>query len=497
MTVVFAVATYADSKRATKSYTGSATVALDNPTQAFALAGLGAAQNAQIPLQMPSINAASVDTAAILKPAAASLRSTFPHASINAIYAGLAGSVGARVEASTNLVDVSAASPNPVLAAKIANAVAQSDVNVTTAQVRAQLTQIADGLAARVAGIDSNPANALAREQDLDTISRLRGLAAVIPGAQVEARALAPISPSSPKPTRNAILAALVGLTLAIVIAFLRASLDRRVRSASQIERELGVSTLGRVPESALGHVGPLGNGRGAMSEKDQEAFRILRANVDLLNPDEGLRTLAVTSPLADEGKSTVASSLAFASAWAGRRTLLVETDLRRPSLASRSKLKPAPGLPELLAGYSPGRFAPFERYVQKVPGTGSSGNGATAESGSQATLEVLTAGTIPAMPAELLAGPAFREMLVQARTRYDIVILDTAPLLPVADTIEILPLVDGILVCVRVGRTRAEELKALRAALEQIPRRSVGLVVTGLRPGDEADYGYYAPVRD
>jgi|SRR5579884_1448727 len=497
MTIVFGGATYAVSKQATKSYTASATVALQNPTQAFALAGLGAAQNAQIPLQTPAINAASVGSPGILRPAAASLRHTFPHATVEEIYAGLSGAVGARVEASTNLVVISAGSSQPGLAAKVANAVAESDVRVTTQQVRAQLRQIADGLEARLSTIAQNPANALAREQDALTISRLRGLATVIVGAQIQTRAFAPAGPSSPKPTRNAVLAALVGLTLAIVIAFLRASLDRRVRSAAQIRRALDVALLGRVPESALGRVGTISNGRKAMSPAEQEAFRILRANLDLLSTEKNLHTLAVTSPLPDEGKSTVAASLAFASAWAGRRTLLIEADLRRPSLAKRARLDGAPGLTELLSGYAPDARAPIERFIQRIGQPASGGNGRSSESSEPpAQLEVITSGKTPSMPAELLGGQAFRELLNQVREQYEMVILDTPPILPVADAIEILPQVDAVLICVRVGRTRADELSALRSALDQIPPRSMGLVVTGLRPGDESDYGYYAPAR-
>lgn len=494
MTIVFGVVTYAISATSGKSYTATASVALNNPQQAYALAGLGAAQTPPIPLQTPAINAAAVTTASILRPAATQLRHRFPHASLNMILGGLYSSVSADVSASTNLVVISASASQPRLAAEIANAVAASDAAYVTAQLRGQLRQIAAGLSTRLSTGGNGPSGTFARGQNTLTITRLQGLEKVISGAQVSSPATAPSSPSSPKSTRNAVLAALVGLTLAIVIAFLRASLDRRVRTAGQIQRELDMSLLGRVPQSAMGGVGPLAQGRRKVAPEDLEAFRILRANLDLL-ADADLKTIAVTSPLADQGKSTVASSLAFASAWAGRRTLLIETDLRRRTLAGRASLKATPGLTELLRGYVAGGSAPFERYVQSVPAVsgGGQGNGATAQ--PIGGLDALTAGTAPPMPAELLGGPAFEELLGQARARYDTVILDTSPLLPVADTLEILPLVDGILICVRAGRTRAEELRSVRSALEHLPQRALGFVLTGVGAGDEADYGYYAPV--
>jgi Mrp family chromosome partitioning ATPase len=110
--------------------------------------------------------------------------------------------------------------------------------------------------------------------------------------------------------------------------------------------------------------------------------------------------------------------------------------------------------------------------------------------------LDVITAGKAPEMPAELLGSAAFSELITEATNYYDAVILDTAPLLPVADTLKVLPQVEGVLVCVRVGRTRAEELRATRDALEHLPSRPVGLVVTGVRRADEAEYGYYPPSR-
>jgi Mrp family chromosome partitioning ATPase len=271
----------------------------------------------------------------------------------------------------------------------------------------------------------------------------------------------------------------------------------------AQIQEELKLPLMGRVREEAMGRAGPVANGRGAMEEADLESFRILRTNLGYLNVDKPLRSIAVTSPLADEGKSTVAISLAFANAWAGKRTLLVECDLRRPVLAERLKLQRAPGLTEFVAG-----TASPKEVLQPVALDPPSTNGhrrkrggkkqeakaesTPAEAAEASLLVCITAGSPPPRPAELLASQRFSEFIAEVANVYDVVILDTAPMLQVADTLELLPKVDGVVVCVRAARTTRDQARAARSALDHLPERPAGLVVTGVRPGDETEYGYY-----
>lgn len=500
MTAVFAVAANRISNKLTPTYSAQASVALADLNQDLTLAGLPTSTTSPLPSQTPVINVELASTQSILGPAVASMHHRYRHLTVPS----LRSSLSARVEAQSNLVILQVSSGNPGFAALAADQVAKADVAYVTKQERARIQQAADGLRTQLHQIQRSSTDQAARAQYADTISKLRSLTTFAQGGQVTQLARVPTSASFPNPVRDSILAGLVGLTLAIVIAFLRSSLDRRIRSTAQIQHELGITALSRVAASAMGRAGVASNGRKKMTAEDLEAFRILHSNLDFLVPDGRLVSVAVTSPLSQEGKSTVAASLAFASAWVGRRTILVEADLRRPSLAKRTGLKSDPGLSELLAG-----TAALEGVVQEMPGVrrSANGNGSAPESAngdhgaktdgsSPGALDVISAGGRTDVPAELLGSDAFRELLAELSRQYDAVILDTAPLLPVADSLRILPQVDCVLVCVRVGRTRGDELRAAREALEHLPARPLGLVVTGVRRGDESDYGYYPPNR-
>jgi succinoglycan biosynthesis transport protein ExoP len=175
----------------------------------------------------------------------------------------------------------------------------------------------------------------------------------------------------------------------------------------------------------------------------------------------------------------------------AGKRTLLVECDLRRPDLAERFGLAPAPGLTDYLARHAdPQEILQMVELAHPVAGNGSSGS--VAEEGA-GTLVCITAGTPSPHPAELLGSDRFRHFLAQVSEAYDMVVLDTSPLLSVADTRELLPNVDGVVLCIRSSQTTREQALAVKAALEHYPHRPTGLVVTGLRPRDGASYGYYS----
>lgn len=486
MTAVFVIVANRISNEITPSYRAEAAVALGSLSTDQTLAGLPAGNQDQLPIQTPAINAESIGIGPILGPATAEVR----HRGFRFVTpSSLHGAVSARVEAQSNLIIIQASSHNPRLAQAEANAVANADVAYVRDQERARFAAAASQLRSQLASVQHSSTDQAERAAYADQIARLKSLVKFAQGAQVTEGARLPKNPTSPNPVRDSILAGLVGLTLAVIIAFLRSALDRRVRSARQIQRELGLTLLGRIGASAMGRAAASKSGRRRMTPEDLEAFRILQSNLEYLAPGRELKSIAVTSPLPQEGKSTVAAALAFTSYWTGRRTLLIEADLRRPSIAARTGIPSEPGLHELLT-----ESATLSQVVHRMPISPQSKNGdrPDIELPESVSLDVIPAGSKPQLPAELLGSEAFAELLKEAAQYYDMVILDTAPLLPVADTLKVLPRVEAVLVCVRVGRTRGEEIRATRDALEHLPERPAGLVLTGMRRGDEEDYGYY-----
>jgi capsular exopolysaccharide synthesis family protein len=198
------------------------------------------------------------------------------------------------------------------------------------------------------------------------------------------------------------------------------------------------------------------------------------------------LRSLVVTSPLPGEGKSTVAVALAWASALSGKLTLLVDCDLRKSVLAQRLGLRPAPGLTDAMMG----RAKPPEVLQIVDAKAASGGEGGTASGAGH--LVCITAGTPVSNPSELLASDNFKGFIEAVTTSYDLVVLDSSPVLSVVDTRELLPLVDGVIVCARSHQTTHDQAQATREALQHTAAPLTGLVVTGVQVRDDAYYDYY-----
>ncbi len=396
----------------------------------------------------------------------------------------LQSAVSTRVDPTSSVLYVQASASTPTLAASLANAFAQQDAAQTTADTRrsydTQAHQLESALrsasAAQKAALETSLAHALAIASSGSPVSVI-GVAS--PGSQTQ-----------PKILRNTLIIGLIGLVLAIAFADARRARDRRMRRPEEIEAEFGLPVIGHISRNALGTGGSSVNGRRPLSPTDLESFRILRQNLQLLDTEgSGLRSVAVTSALAQEGKSTIAAMLAHANAAAGKRTLLVECDLRRPSLADRLGINPSPGLSDYLAGN-----ARPDEVLQTVSANAmerpANDNGSEPTE-SPARFVCITAGSLP-RPAELLATERFRAFIGQVRDVYDCVIIDTSPLLAVVDTLELLPLVDGVAICVRAAKTTRDHAAAMKEALGRTRERPTGVVLTGVTPRVDPAYHYY-----
>jgi receptor protein-tyrosine kinase len=387
-----------------------------------------------------------------------------------------------RTEARTNLVVIGARWSNAKFAADLANAVARQSRLIAIDQARRRYRTARRLLKASLNRLGSSRTDKITRAQYQAQLVRLDTLGHFVSPAKIVGYAAPSAGPVSPRPVRDTLLGLILGLTIGVLIAFLRDALDRRLRSATEIRDELRMPLLGHIRRDVLARTLVTENGRKRLTEGDLEGFRVLRTNLDFLDVDTPVKTVLVTSALPQEGKSTVATSLASAYVLAGKRTLLVECDLRRPTMAKRLGCNPSPGLSDYLIDQA----TPAE-VVQKVPLV-ESPNGSVAP-----TLVAITSGSPTPRPAELLASKRFAAFLDQVREAYDVVVLDSTPLLSVGDALQLVSRVDGVVLCVRAEQTTREQARAARQALEHFPDRPTGVVVTGVKPGHELDYGYYS----
>lgn len=476
--VVFGGAAFAYSARQDPVYEAEASLAFKDLTEDLRFLGFAPA-SVGTPQQRSAVSAQLVTRPEVAERVKEEL-------GLNASIEAIQSSVSARSEAQTFLVVIDATAGSAQLAASLANEFARQTRAVVAQEDEKRLTQAVKSLEEALEEVsDSGDVNDRALRTALtERITRVEALRSF--GETVDLARLAdvPSSRVSPNPVRNTSLGVILGLALGLLLAFIRDSLDVRLRGSREIQAQVKLPLVGHIGSGAMGSTAlAASNGHRKLSPEDLEGFRILRKNLEFLDIDNPVRTVAVTSALPEEGKSTVAAALASTYALAGRAVLLVECDLRRPSLAERLGINRAPGLTDYLAE----RAGPAE-VLQGIPV-------GAADAAGQPTQELvcITAGSQAPRPAEILGSKRFADFIREVSEAYDMVVLDTSPLLPVSDTLELLPHVDGIVLCIRAGQTRRDEARAAKAALEHLPERPTGLVVTGIKPGDEADYGYYS----
>ena len=293
--------------------------------------------------------------------------------------------------------------------------------------------------------------------------------------AELVQPASSPTVPSSPRPKRDAALAAALGLLLGIALAILIERLDRRLRDPKEVEEVIERPVLGAVPRSRVLSRGRVGNK--PLPPGEAEAFRMLRANLRYFNVDRHLSSVLVTSAAPGDGKSTVAANLAFASAETGANVLLLEADLRHPTLASLLGLPSTPGLTNVLAGIST-----LEEVTQHAPVPG--------RSEDDRALDVVVSGPIPPNPSDLMESARLRDLIHEAEKQYDLVVIDTPPTSVVSDAIPLLNQTSGVIVVARLGKTTRDALAHLRTQLINLEAPTLGVVVNSLGR-DSAGYGY------
>jgi capsular exopolysaccharide synthesis family protein len=288
--------------------------------------------------------------------------------------------------------------------------------------------------------------------------------------------ATVPGTPIKPNKLINIGLGFILGLLVGIGVVVLRDVLDNTVKGPQDFEA-LGLPVLGVVPFDKRTPKAPIAF-RNDLHSARSESYRQLRTNMQFINVDNTPRVIAVTSAVPGEGKTTTALNLAAALAEAGYRVCLVEADLRRPTLAETLGLSADVGFTTVLIGK-----APVESVLQNAG----------------RNLAVLTCGPVPPNPSELLITDQAEAVIRQIADKVDFTILDTAPLLPVADGAEVAALADATLVVYHAGKSTKDEVTRSVESLAKVGERPVGVIlnmVSRTRGNYDYGYGYYYAYR-
>jgi tyrosine-protein kinase len=381
----------------------------------------------------------------------------------------------------SDLVKITATDPSPELAARLANTFAREYIAFRQAADRQSIEQadrLVEGQLARLSPAERNSARGRVladRAEQLQILASLQtGNAELVQPARVAT------SPSSPKVLRNTALGAALGLLLGVGLAFLFERLDRRLRDPEELEAAYRMPVVGAIPGSRSLAGGK--SGRQRLDPPDGEAFAMLRARLRYFNVDREIRSILVTSAEPRDGKTTVAWYLAAMAALRGaQRVLLVEADLRRPTMATQHDILPGPGLAELLT-----HDLLLEEVLQHVPGDSQNGGGLGGD------FDVIASGALPPNPAELLESDKMATMMQTFSASYDFVVIDTPPTSAVSDAIPLMTQVDGVLAVGRLGKTTRPSAVRLHDQLVGLHAPILGLVANDLKlrqPGYY--YGY------
>jgi capsular exopolysaccharide synthesis family protein len=412
--------------------------------------------------------------AARLKPAPASSRS-------------LLKDVTATANAETGFITISATAHTPQRAAEVANAFAAAVVQLRTQQAIRVLNAAIDQLTSQLARMP--PTDTVGQGQLSDQLQRLRALrAAQGTNAQVLQAAVANSNPISPRLGRTAGLGLLAGLLLGLGAVYIAEAADRRVRRPEDLEELTGLPLLAVVPRIAFSP--------GTSSARVDEAFHMLRSTLTFFNDDQPLSTIMIASPYSGDGKTTVATRLAVATAHAGRNVILVDADLRRPQVASRLGIDLIPsqrahGLAAVLT-----KRVSLEAALVDVPLDQSSAHDPSIQQ-MQGRLRCLLGAETPPNPSELLASPRMRELLDQAGEMADLVIVDSNPLLSVSDSVPLLEWVSGSVLVAKLDRTTRDAVIRLQKTIVNTGGAMLGVVATGATGDSDGRYGYGAGYED
>jgi capsular exopolysaccharide synthesis family protein len=396
--------------------------------------------------------------------------------------------VSAAEVAQTNVIAITATSGVPARAARIANTYAKAFVgyqqtvasrNLAAAetQLQSQISSLAKQLKSLGSDSTASPETTALLNQEAvlkEQLAQMQVSGVVGPGGvELVTPAQPPTSPSSPKPVQNAMLGLAAGLLLGLGAAFLRDSLDDTLSSKEAVEHAASSPVLVMVPM-----VTSWRRSRKALvvsvtdpTSPAAESYRSLRTSLQFARQEGEMRSLVVTSPAAGDGKTSTIANLGAVFAQTGERVVLVSCDLRRPRLGEFFGLDEEAGLTTILLGQRS-----LEESLRPVAGYD--------------RLLVLPAGPIPPNPAELLDSGHARQIFATLRDSFDLVLIDSPPVLPVTDAVVLSKHADATLLVAAAGQTTRGDLRRAVEKLAQVNATILGTVLNQVTRQNSYGYG-------
>jgi tyrosine-protein kinase Etk/Wzc len=315
------------------------------------------------------------------------------------------------------------------------------------------------------------------REEARITEASTIGNVSIIDSAEV------PLAPVSPNVKLNLMMGILVGLVLAIGVAFFLEFIDDSLKSTEEVERNVKRPIYGIIPRIAAPRVPDEEGGPPAASlnlvtrhspkSPISESFRTLRTNIHYAQPDKAASQILITSAGPSEGKSTVVSNLALTIANTGKKTILIDCDLRKPNIHNFFELSRDPGVTTILSQ---------EQSWSEV----------MRETGVE-NLWVIPSGPIPPNPTEMLGSQAMKDLVAELDDEFDMVLLDSPPVVAVTDAAILSSFIQTTLLVVELGRARSSGVNRAVDLLEKVNANLMGLVTNNISSGYRYDYGYYS----
>jgi capsular exopolysaccharide synthesis family protein len=325
--------------------------------------------------------------------------------------------------------------------------------------------------------------------------------------------AILPIHPVNPPTTKTTtVIGTLIGLILGVVMAFVRETMDTSIGTIEDVEEFIGVPVVGVIPFMGTEQIKDT-----LLKKKDTElpeevlelnarlvshfapkstiaeSYRALRTGIEFIAAEQQMKVIAVTSSSMREGKTTVISNLAMTSAQIGKKVLLIDADLRKPMINTIFGIEREPGLSDIILGnYNWDEVIKTDTDIM-MGKMGMEDITTTAQGINN--LNIITSGLIPPNTSELLNSSKMSEILSQVKDSYDIVLVDSSPVLPTTDAVIVATKVDGVVMIYQVGQVARGALKRSKTQLENAKATVIGVVLNGLKPEtgkDYKDYGYY-----